>query len=112
MNVIKNENRERHANGACTVYEYPHGDPQASVACAEIRGRYPGSGFALNEKVKELFIVTKGKGRITVGVRSYELSEGDSAMILPGEKYFFEGNLDMFLCNSPAWERDQYREVE
>lgn len=112
MNLIKKGNRERHANGACTVYEYPHGDPRVGVACAEIRGRYPGSGFALNEKSEELFIVTRGKGRITAGGRSYELSEGDSAMILPGERYFFEGDLDMLLCNSPAWNPSQYREVE
>ena len=112
MNLVRKESRERHANGACTVYEYPHNDSQAGVAYAEIRGRYPDKGRALNEMSKEFVLVVKGKGSVSVEGKSLELKEGDSALIMQGERYFFDGSFDAFLCNSPPWSKAQYREVE
>jgi quercetin dioxygenase-like cupin family protein len=40
------------------------------------------------------------------------LETGDLILIEPGEKYFWEGNLKMFVPCVPAWYLEQHKEVE
>ena len=40
------------------------------------------------------------------------LNQGDLILIEPGEKYFWQGNLKLFISSTPAWSPEQYKEVE
>ena len=57
MNLVKKSQTNKFA--ACqstTIFEYLMKDPEISGAVAKINGRYPETGFSLNEKSKELDI--------------------------------------------------------
>jgi len=111
--IVKSSQREKHENApTCTVYEHKHGDKDIDIAEVEIRGRYPESGHSINEECKELFLVSRGSGKIEIDGHPFELAEGDSLLIQPKQKYFFEGNLDLIITCRPAWTPEQYRVIE
>lgn len=113
MKLTRKSEALEHKNSAdCTAYEYPLGDNDINGAIIKLSGRYPERGFAMNEISKELVYVIKGQGRLTVGVTSHQLSEGDMALLLPGEKYFFEGELQMLMPCTPAWTPAQHKVIE
>lgn len=108
--ILKKKDRVRHENSPkCIAFEYPMEDKDINVAFIEIKGRYPDEGQVTNEIVKELFFVTKGKGKITIDGKESELEEGDSALILPKQKYFFEGKLSIVVSCAPAWFPEQHK---
>jgi hypothetical protein len=37
---------------------------------------------------------------------------GDLVLIEPGEKYFWEGNMDLFIPCSPAWYPEQHKLID
>jgi mannose-6-phosphate isomerase-like protein (cupin superfamily) len=108
--IIKKKDRIRHENSPeCIAFEYPIGDKDINMAFVEIRGRYPDEGYVINESVKELVFVVEGEGKLTIGEKEYGLAEGDAVLILPGEKYFFDGNLKILVPCSPAWFPEQHK---
>ena len=111
--IVKKSEREIHENAStCIVYEHNHGDNNIDIAEAEIRGRYPEKGYSVNEQCKELFLVSEGSGKIETDGEIFELNKGDSVLIQPKQKYFFEGNLDLVITCRPAWNPDQYKVIE
>jgi mannose-6-phosphate isomerase-like protein (cupin superfamily) len=111
--LIKKKQRIRHENSPkCIAYEYPHGDKDMNIAWIEIDGRYPEDGEVVNEVVKELVFVVHGKGRIVIEGEEYKISEGDSLFIRPGQKYFFEGKLNLVMANHPAWYPEQHKIIK
>jgi len=90
-------------NPYCIVYEYPMGKSDINIGVAEIRGRYPESGFAMNEECTEMGYVVKGSGRLVTEKRSITLGEGDVVYIPAGEKYYWEGEFTVVLPCTPAW---------
>ena len=44
--------------------------------------------------------------------KEVELQEGDMILIEPGERYFWDGNLTMFVPCTPAWYPGQHKKVE
>jgi mannose-6-phosphate isomerase-like protein (cupin superfamily) len=110
--IIKKEDSVKHANSPeCTVYEYPTEDKDINVAFAEIRGRYPSSGYAMNECVKEILFVKTGNGKAVIEDEEHVLNEGDMLYILPGKKYFLEGTIDLIIPCTPAWHPSQHKHV-
>lgn len=108
--IIKKADRVKHQNSQkCTAFEYPLKDKDINVAFIEIKGRYPDNGFVTNEKVKELIFVVEGKGRININNDDYDLGKEDAALILPNEKYYFEGNLKLIVSCAPAWYPEQHK---
>lgn len=93
----------------CTVWEYKMQNREINLAIAEIRGRYPETGFALNEKCTEIGYVLRGSGRLVTEEKTATLNEGDAVCIPSGEKYYWEGNLTVLLPCSPAWVPEQHR---
>lgn len=79
-------------------------DGDISGAVAEIHGRYPEKGFVQNEVFKELVYVLSGTGKIEVDGKEFQFSEGDVLLILPGEKYFWEGNFKIFMATSAKFD--------
>ena len=112
--MIKKENRVEHKNSEkCIAYEYIMNDKDINIADIFINGRYPDTGKVTNEEVKEIVFVTSGEGKIIVEDKEYDLKKGDSILLLPKQKYFFEGNnLQIIAACSPAWWPEQHKNID
>lgn len=110
--VHKNETKEFKNSDQCTAIEYPMQDKDINAAIGKITGRYPDKNRVVNTKCKELAYVTSGSGKVVVEGKEYLLNEGDVVLIEPGERYYWEGNLDVFMPCTPAWYPEQHQEVE
>ncbi|HSX28506.1 MAG TPA: AraC family ligand binding domain-containing protein [Candidatus Saccharimonadales bacterium] len=112
MKIVKLNQTQKFQNSAtCTAFEYPSDDKDINGAVITLNGRYPEKGYAMNEVCKELVYVVEGTGQLTVGDETQTLQQGDLALLLPGEKYFFEGELTMFMPCSPAWYPEQHKSL-
>lgn len=92
----------------CTVYEYPMQNKQMDICVAEIKGRYPDSGFAINHKCSEMGYIVGGSGRLVTENEEVELSCGDAVYIPYGEKYYWEGDFSVALTSNPPWHFEQH----
>lgn len=54
----------------------------------------------------------KGNGRVVVEEKEVRLHQGDLVLIEPGEKYFWEGKMELFMPCTPAWHPEQHKEVK
>lgn len=112
MKIVKNQQTKIFQNSkVCKAIEYPLGDKDINGAVIELNGRYPDKGRVVNLKCKELAYVVKGSGKLIVEGKEVELNEGDLALIEPGEKYFWDGNMTMFMPCTPAWYPEQHKEI-
>jgi EutQ-like cupin domain len=96
----------------CIVYEYPLGDRDINGAFAKLTWREPTKGRLVNTVCKELAYVIRGNGVVVIEDREIQLSVGDLVLIEPGEKYFWEGNMDLFIPCSPAWYPEQHKLID
>ena len=113
MKVIRKSEVKKHQNSAsCTAFEYPIGDTDINGAVIAINGRYPDEGRVVNQVCKEMAYVIKGEGIVQIEGSVVELSEGDLVLIQPGERYYWEGKLTMFVPCTPAWYPEQHKEVK
>src|SRR3989338_9518981 len=113
MKIIhKNQTKKFKNSENCIAIEYPLGDKDINGAIVELTGRYPNKGRIVKLKCKELAYVIKGSGKIVVENEEINLKEGDLILIEPREKYFWDGNLTMFISSIPAWYLNQHKEVE
>lgn len=109
---LKSQRKEFKNGNYCTAYEYPMDENMINGSLIVLSGRYPETGCALNEVSKEMAYVVKGSGRVTVEGKEHALAEGDIVLIDPGEKYFWEGNMEIFMPCVPAWSPEQHRTAE
>jgi len=113
MKIIrKNETQIFKNSETCTAIEYPMNDKDINGAIIELNGRYPDKGRTMNEKCKEMAYVIKGSGKVVVEEMEAQLNEGDLVLIEPGEKFFWEGNMTLFMPCVPAWSPEQHKQVE
>lgn len=109
MEYISYESAVKHANSPnCTVYEYPMQNSEMNIGVAEITGRYPDEGYAINHKCSEMGYVLKGSGKLVTETEEVTLSSGDVVYIPRGEKYYWEGNITVILPATPAWYLQQH----
>jgi len=113
MSVVKKSDRIKHLNSpVCIAYEYAHKDKNISIAFIELRGRYPDKGRVTNQICKEMVFVVKGEGKVEIDGNEFILNEGDTILIQPNQKFFWEGNLVLVMPCHPAWYPEQHVEVE
>jgi mannose-6-phosphate isomerase-like protein (cupin superfamily) len=113
MKIIHKNQTEKFKNGDnCTAIEYPMEDKDINGAIVELTGRYPTKGRVVNLDCKELAYIIKGLGKVVVEDKEINFEEGDLVLIEAGEKYFWDGNLTVFISCVPAWNPEQYRGVE
>lgn len=108
MEHVRSEEAEKHASPNCIVYEYAMKNSEMNIGVAEIKGRYPDQGYAMNRECSEMGYVLKGSGKLVTETRNVPVSVGDVVYIPPGEKYYWEGNLTVILPCSPAWHPEQH----
>src|SRR4030042_3009590 len=110
--VERSQTKEFKNSEVCTAIEYPLGDKDINGAVIELNGRYPDSGRAVNAKCKEMAYVINGSGRVVVEDEEIQLNQGDLILIDAGERYFWEGNMTLFMPCTPAWYPEQHKQVE
>ncbi len=108
IHVGKNQSQEFHAKDT-RITEYPMSEKNISGAVAEIHGRYPETGFALNKKSKELVYIMEGNGKIITEKETAEFSKGDVIYIDKNEKFAWDGNFTMFMATTPAFDPKQHK---
>ncbi len=110
--IYKNQTKIFKNSEVCTAIEYPLGDKDINGAVIELSGRYPDKGRTVNLKCKEMAYIVKGSGKLVIEDKEIKLKEGDLLLIEAGEKFFWEGNMQIFMLCTPAWHPEQHKEVE
>ena len=112
--VIKqSEAKEFSENGVSTFFEYPFSFQNASLGVSEINGRYPQTGYDMDEEVEGIWYVEKGIGTIWIGGIEYSVEQGDIIHVPKGEKFWIEGNnLRLIVASSPLWHPEQHKHIE
>lgn len=108
----KKETKKYQVTKTCIAIEYPSGDKDIWGAVIKVDGRYPEKGRTVNNRCKELVYFLEGKGKLIVEDKIYEVQKGDQVVIDPGERFYWEGKLIMFMPCTPAWYPEQHRVVE
>lgn len=97
---------------SCAVFEYLFDDKDINGSVIAISGRYPETGYALNKVCKELVYIVRGSGVLGLADGSQaDFTEGDSLLINPNEKFYWEGDFESFMVCSPAFDPEQHIEV-
>ena len=96
----------------CSVTEYALDHKMLDIAVATVSGRYPNERRVLNKECDELAYVFEGEGKLVLNHEEYKLSTGDVVLIEAGEKYYWEGEMKLFLSCRPAWNKDQHQMVD
>ena len=113
MIIEKSEVVRKSNSSACTVSEYPYPSRNSSIATAQIDGRYPEKGRALNTKCEMAYYVISGEGVVHTDRGDFLISEGDLYYFETGERYWIEGDsLFVVVVNAPAWTPEQYSESD
>ncbi len=111
--IKKADAQKTQENGISRFYEYPFPVKNASLGISEINGRYPESGYDMDEKIEANWYVESGSGTIWVGGESHDVAPGDMLHIPSGEKFWILGNnLRLVVCSSPPWTPEQHKHIE
>lgn len=110
MEIIKYDNALKGKNSdKCKTLEYSFNDKEIDLGIATINGRYPDKGYGVNLVSKELIYVIEGKGTLNFENKKIKFSKGDSILIEPNEKYYFDTDYCVIsLACTPAWSSEQY----
>lgn len=113
MKIIRLEETEKHNNSdKCEVLEYRFGDKDIDCGTAIISGRYPDSGYCMNEKCKELIYVLEGTGTLHKKNETIEFCRGDAILIDKGEAYYWDAHCTVLMPCTPAWYPEQHKLIE
>ncbi len=112
MEIIKKGQEQIFKNGNIIAHEYSSINQNINIGLVEIKGRHPQQDFLVNEKVTELVYLIKGTAILNTETNSFNLSEGDFAIISPNEKYFWEGDCTVITPCTPAWTLEQNKIVK
>lgn len=112
MKIIHKKQAKKVKNSKhCWVFEYPLGDKDINGVFVELTGREPDKGRVVNLKCKEMTYIINGSGKIVIEGKEIKVKAGDLILIEPGEKFFWEGKMTMFLSCVPAWNLGQYKKI-
>lgn len=113
MKIIESTQTNEFKNSDnCIAIEYPLNDKDINLAIIKLKARYPDKGSAINKRCKEIAYINKGKGQVTINGLTKRLSKGDVVFIDKGEKYFWNGNMEMVMPCTPAWNPEQHSIVD
>ena len=112
MKIVTKGQAKSFKNGkCCEAMEYQMGDKDINGTVIKLAGRYPETGEVVNNICKEMAYVIKGSGKVVVESKQFDISAGDLILVEPGEKYYWEGKMVMFVPCAPAWYPEQHKEV-
>ena len=109
MQIVKHtEIRKTQPEPSATIWEYDTKDKTISGAVAQIDGRYPEKGFAVNG-FKELVFVISGNGIIVTPTGKKDIDLGDQIFLDKNEKYAWEGKLTLFIATTPKFDPKKHK---
>jgi len=109
VGLVKKSERKRYLNSPkCTTYEYDHKDKDLNLSLSILNGRYPDEGRVMNTVCTEIVYIVGGKGRMEIDGRGFSVAPGDSILIKPGQKYFYDGKLETVATCHPTWYAKQH----
>lgn len=98
--------------GTSRFHEYHFQFKNASLGVSEINGRYPESGYDVDEQVEQSWYVESGGGSVWAGDQEWPIEQGDMVHLPPGEKYWIRGDrLRLVVASSPEWFEAQHKHV-
>lgn len=114
MKIIKNKDAIKDSNSdKCKTIEYSFNDKDIDLGLATITGRYPENGYCVNVISKELIYVLDGIGKLYFENEYIELEKGDSILIEPNEKYYWDSSyLVVSMACTPSWTKEQHRLID
>ncbi len=113
MKIIKLEQAEKHSNSdKCKTLEYSFNDKDIDCATATITGRYPDTGYCMNEECKELIYVIDGRGTLNKENETIKFKKGDAILINKGEKYYWNAQCTIVMPCTPAWYPEQHKLID
>ena len=113
MKIIKKNQTFQYKNSdSCISTEYPLDVKDINKAIIKLNGRYPTKGRVVNNECKELSYILKGSGKIVIEDKEIDLNEGDTVLVEPKEKYYWDGNMTLIVPCTPAWYPGQHKEVD
>ena len=114
MKVIKYNNALKGKNSdKCKTLEYSFMDKDIDLGIATIIGRYPDDGYGVNFVSKELIYVIEGSGTLNFEDKKVDFSKGDSILIEPNEKYYYDTEYCVIsMTCTPAWSVEQHKLVK
>lgn len=90
------------------IKEYLMPESAISGAIAEISGRYPRTGFAVNKTCKELVYIISGSGNIVTKSQAQKFAAGVSIFIDKNEAFYWQGNFTMYMVTTPTFNSKQH----
>ena len=93
------------------MLEYPLHDKDINCATAIITGRYPDTGYCVNEDCKELIYVINGTGTLNKKGESISFKKGDVILIDKGEIYYWDAHCEIVMPCTPAWYEKQHKMI-
>ena len=109
---FKHQAIEKNNGSTCSVTEYALDHKMLDMAIATVSGRYPEERRVINQECDELAYVFEGEGKLVVNHEEHKLSAGDVVLIEAGEKYYWEGDMKLFMSCRPAWNKEQHQIVD
>jgi mannose-6-phosphate isomerase-like protein (cupin superfamily) len=110
--LAKQQAMQRKNSDVCVVTEHDVGDELMDFAIVKIWGRYPDSRRVVNQGCKELVYIHEGRGKVVVEGQEYLLNAGDVVLIEPGEKFYWDGKMELFISCRPAFTVEQHQLVD
>lgn len=92
-----------------TIHEYLMKEQAISGAVAEINGRYPEKGFAVNEICKELVYILSGNGSAITTSGETMFTQNDVVFIDKNESFAWQGTFSMFMVTMPKFDPKQHK---
>lgn len=111
MNTWKKGQGYEFKNSAmCWGEEFNADETRAiNIAHVSVRGAFPEKGWGYNEEAHEMIVVTGGEGSVQKkGEDKCELAVGDVVHFSPGERVRWEGELDLVIACSPAFDPSKH----
>lgn len=97
----------------CEGAAYVDSEALIDMSKIDITGRYPESGWAVNEVTHEMVFVARGIGSLAIkGQQVTHLSEGTVVSVAPGKRFAWEGDMTLIMSCNPPFSSDQYKVEE
>jgi len=110
VQIVKSSEISKEIRPACIITDYPFDNKNIDLAIAEVSGRYPVSGYCVNEQCDEIIYIYEGEAVLTQKDKNpIKLGVGDGVLLNKGDIYFWKGKCKMVISCSPSWDPAKYK---
>lgn len=111
--IKRSQAKQTSEHGVSSFFEYDLSFQNLAMGISLINGRYPQSGFDVDEGVEQVWYVVSGQGTMQIGASSFDVEEGSMVRVPKREKFWIDGkNLKLVVASSPPWRAEQHKHVE